>query len=119
MYELMNSSRGAFVGLRITGEVRDREQQQIIDLIQQRFQQFGPVRLLIVYEAAPGMISAESLYENMRFAKLASDQLAKMAVIGKNEWDSTWIGLFGLFGGIQTSYFASSEVEAALSWLNA
>lgn len=118
MYELLNSSRGVFVGLRIPGDIGDTEHQAIIDLIQRRFQQFGPVRLLVIYEAAPGMIGAETLYENLRFAKLAGDKLAKMAVIGKQARESTWIGLFGLFGGIQANYYAPNELEAALAWLN-
>ena len=55
------------------------------------------------------------LYDNMRFAKQVSENLAKMAVIGKHDWENTWIGLFG---GIQTAYYDRSQIEAALAWLN-
>jgi hypothetical protein len=58
------------------------------------------------------------LYDNLRFAKQVSENLAKMAVIGKYAWENTWIGLFGLFGGIQTAYYDRSQIEAALAWLN-
>lgn len=118
MYEQIKSLQGPLVGLHINGDINDVKTRQIIELIQQRYQDFGPVRLLVLYTAPPGMIGAESLYDNMRFAKLTSDKLYKMAVIGKYDWESTWIGLFGLFGGIQTSYFPRDDYEAALAWLN-
>lgn len=117
MYEQIKSLKGPLVGLHIKSDISDANTRQIIELIQQRFQAFGPVRLLVLYTAPPGMIGAESLYDNMRFAKLTSDKLHKMAVIGKHDWDDTWIGLFGLFGGIQTSYFPKDQYEEALAWL--
>jgi len=106
------------VGLRIQRNISDSENLELVDLIQQRTRRNGPVRLLLVYEADPGLMGAESLYDNMRFAKQVSENLAKMAVIGKHDWESTWIGLFGLFGGIETTYYDRSQIEAALAWLN-
>ena len=106
------------VGLRIQKDISDSENLELVDLIQQRARRYGPVRLLLVYEADLGLMGAESLYDNMRFAKQVSENLAKMAVIGKHDWESTWIGLFGLFGGIKTAYYDHSQIEAALDWLN-
>ena len=106
------------VGLRIRNDITDSENRELVELIQQRAQRPGPVRLLVVYEADPGLIGAESLYDNLRFAKQVSENLAKMAVIGKHAWENTWIGLFGLFGGIETAYYDRSQTEAALAWLN-
>jgi hypothetical protein len=48
-------------------------------------------------------------------AKQVSENLAKMAVIGKYAWENTWIGLFG---GIETAYYDRSQIEVALAWLN-
>ena len=106
------------VGLRIREDISDPENQQLVDLIQQHAQHNGPVRLLVIYEASLGLMGAENLYDNMRFAKQVSGNLVKMAVIGKHDWENTWIGLFGLFGGIQTAYYDRSQIEAALAWLN-
>jgi len=117
MYERIDLLDGPFVGLRIKNDITHRENQALVDLIQQRFRQYGPVRLLVVYEADPGLMGAESLYDNMRFAKQVSEKLAKMAVIGKHDWESTWIGLFGLFGGIQADYYDRGQMEAAVAWL--
>jgi hypothetical protein len=119
MYECIGlPADSPIVGLRILNDITDSENRELVDLIQQRTRRYGPVRMLVVYEADPGLIGAESLYDNLRFAKQVSENLAKMAVIGKHAWENTWIGLFGLFGGIETSYYDRSQIEAALAWLN-
>ena len=117
MFERMPPSKGPFMGLHITGDVGRSETKELVRLIEERFARHGPVRLLVAYDAPPGLISAEDLYDNMRFAKIASDKLAKMAVIGRHAWQDTWIALFGLFGGIKAHYFDRSEIEDALAWL--
>lgn len=118
MVERIPPSEGPFLGLHITGDVSRSETDELVRSIGERFAQHGPVRLLVAYDAPPGLISAEDLYENLRFAKIASDKLARMAVIGKHPRDDTWIALFGLFGGIEARYFDRSEIEAALAWLS-
>jgi hypothetical protein len=117
MYERIALPDGPVVGLRIRKEITDRENREVVGLIQECHQRFGPVRLMVVYEADPGLMGAESLYEDLRFAKQASELLAKMAVIGERDWVDTWVALFGLFGGIQTNYYDRERVEEALTWL--
>jgi hypothetical protein len=117
MYERIDPADGPVVGLRIIKDITRQEYQELVDLIERRFVQFGPVRLLVVYEAASGLMGAESLYENLGFAKQVSEKLARMAVVGKRDWADTWIALFGLFGGIQANYYDRSQLEAALAWL--
>ena len=119
MYERIDLPEDSpIVGLYLREDITDPENQALVDLIQQSARRHGPVRLLVVYEADLGLMGAESLYDNMRFAKQVSENLAKMAVIGKSDWESTWVGLFGLFGGIQTAYYDRSQIETALAWLN-
>ena len=118
MYERIDMPKGPYVGLRIRDDITRRENQALVALIERRSGDYGPVRLLVVYEANPGLMGAEGLYDNMRFAKQVSDKLSKMAVIGKHAWTDTWIGLFGLFGGIQARYYDRTQVEAALKWLS-
>jgi hypothetical protein len=105
------------MGLHIKADVSRSETDQLVHLIEKHFAQHGPVRLLVAYDAEPGLISAEDLYDNMRFAKIANDKLAKMAVVGRYAWQDTWIGLFGLFGGIKAQYFDPGAIEEALAWL--
>jgi len=106
------------MGLHIHKDVTRADTDAIVRQIEAQFVRHGPIRLLVAYEAKPGMISAEDLFDNMRFAKLASDKLARMAVISSRAWEDTWIALFGLFGGIQCQFFRHNEIKKALAWLN-
>jgi hypothetical protein len=117
-YKQIPPSEGPFCGLHIRGDISKSETDELVHLIEERFDQHGPVRLLVAYDAEPGLISAEDLYDNMRFAKIAGDKLARMAVIGRHAWEETWIALFGLFGGIEARYFNRSEINDALEWLS-
>jgi hypothetical protein len=117
MYERIVLPEGPFVGVRIRQELTEREHRELVGLIQERHRQHGPVRLLVVYEADPGFMGAESLYENLRFVKQTSEQLGRVAVIGDRAWENTWVGLFGLFGGIQANYYDRPQTEEALTWL--
>jgi hypothetical protein len=40
-----------------------------------------------------------------------------MAVVGERGWQDTWMGIFGLFGRMETAYFDHSEREKAINWL--
>jgi len=118
VYErIKEMAEGRSLGIRIQGDITDRENREIIDLITDRERRCGAIRLLIVYDAAPGFMGAEDLYDNLRFAKLTSEKISRMAVVGERERENTWVGLFGLFGGIQTDYFTSGQLEEALHWL--
>jgi hypothetical protein len=119
MYERIHLGDGPLVGLRIQNDITHRENNKLVDLVQRHFHQYGPIKLLVVYEANPGLMGAEGLYDNMRFAKQVSENIAKMAVLGQHDWEDTWIGLFGLFGGLQAKYFDRTQLEAALDWINA
>ena len=78
MYERIDLPAGSLiVGLRIQKDISDSENRELVDLIQQRARRYGPVRLLLLYEADPGLMGAESLYDNMRFARQVSENLAK------------------------------------------
>ena len=119
MYQRIDLPDGPLLGVRIQSDINDRQTQALVRLIQQRVLDYGPVRLLVVYEANPGLMGAEGLYDNMRFAKQVHEKIARMAVIGQYDWEDTWVGLFGLFGGMETRYFDRSRIEAALAWLQA
>jgi len=103
MYKRIPPTEGPYMGLHIQGDISATETDDIVRLIEERFAQHGPIRLMVAYDAEPGLISAEDLYDNLRFAKLAGEE--------------TWVALFGLFGGIQAQFFGRHQIKEALAWL--
>jgi hypothetical protein len=117
MYEHMEASDDLFLGFRIQGEITDSERRELVEMVEKRFKKEGPVRLLVVHEADPGMADVENLYEDMGFAKSVDDKLARMTVIGNQDWKNTWVGMFGLFNGIEARFFPREQADAAVNWL--
>ena len=105
------------LGVRISGEVSDEDARLLGRKIKKTADRFGTARVLLTLTAYASLNSAESLYDDLRFIKWHADRIEKMAVVGDRPWKSTWVALFGLFGGIDCRYFDRSEAEAAVAWL--
>lgn len=119
MYTINAKIKGPMMALHIQGAVTDGETRRLKDHIKTRSSRWGPLRLLVVLDSYPNFNSAEALYEDLRFAKLAAAHLVRVAVVGKEAWKDTWVGLFSLFGGLEMAYFQTSAIEAAWQWLTA
>ena len=117
MFESLGETKDGVLALRITGEISDRETSRIVRLIQAHASRYGKVRLLLHMNHYASFNSAEALYEDLRFARRCGDLIASMAVVGDRPWKSTWVALFGLFGGIDTAYFDRTESKEAWQWL--
>jgi hypothetical protein len=77
----------------------------------------GRVRLLLVIEAEIFGRSPESLFDHLKFIKLHADQIDRIAIVGRRSWERTYVGLFGLFSGIEINYFDRSDAPDAIRWL--
>ena len=104
--------------LRINFGLSDGEQEEIGQLLEQRVKDRGGIRLLLILGDYPSVDFAESLYEDLKFVKLAQDKIDRLAVVGESAWQETWIGLFSLFGGVEAAYFENSDLDDAVQWLN-
>jgi hypothetical protein len=77
----------------------------------------GRVRLLLSIDTQLPARSPESLFENLHFVRLHADHIERMCIVGSKSWERTYIGLFGLFGGIEMAYFDRSQTLEAIRWL--
>jgi hypothetical protein len=119
MFEPIGDAAGKVLAFKLTGEIGKEETEKLSRILAEAIRREGPIRLFLILEHYPSMNSAESLYEDLRFAKLHSDHIERMAVIGDRSWKTTWVSLFGLFGGIDSRYFDTSEMKAAWEWVGA
>ena len=118
MFQLLQKPENAVLALHITGEVSDRETRRIVSAIRTHASHGRKARLILRMDHYASFNSAESLYEDLRFCRQCEDLIERMAIIGDRSWKATWVALFGLFGGIETTYFDRSESQAAWQWLN-
>ena len=93
------------VAVHVRNALSNREMEAIDRTLEDRIKAHGKIRLLVVMDAYPTLNSAESIYDDLRFAKKYADHIERMAVLGDRPWKKHWIALFGLFGGITAEYF--------------
>ena len=80
---------------------------------------FGSVKLIIVMKHYTSFNSAEDLYDDLRFVKLFSDRIDKVAIVCDKQWKRTWVALFALFSGVRLRFFDMSSMSAAVNWIQA
>ena len=117
MYEHVKTVRGNILALRITGEISDAEHARLNRLMKKYIAVWKRIRLMIMVTHYASFNSAEALYEDMRMVKVHADHIDRLAVVCDRRWKQSWVGLFGLFSGIQTHFFHIDEIEAASQWI--
>ena len=105
------------VAVHVRKEISNREVAEIERTLEDRIRQHGKIRLLVVMESYPTLNSAESIYDDLRFAKKYAPHIERMAVLGDQAWKKHWIALFGLFGGIRSEYFERPDFKCAITWI--
>ena len=119
MFKQISDIKGnGLLVLKINLGLSEGEQEEIGRLLEQRVKDRGGIRLLLILGDYPSVDFAESLYEDLKFVKLAQDKIDRLAVVGESAWQETWIGLFSLFGGVEAAYFENSDLDDAVQWLN-
>lgn len=110
---------GNIVAVKLFDRMIDRQTKALSRMLQKSIAEAGgPIRLLLTIEATSTPRGPEALFEHLHFTKLHSENIERLAIIGNRVREQTYIGLFGLFGGIETRYFDKSEMAAAVQWLN-
>jgi len=117
MFEQLGNNTGNIVTLKIRGEISEKDFEKISNILDEVIKKYQTVRLLIMVEHYASWSSEEALYEDLKFAKIYSGNIDRMAVVGDRSWKSTWVALFGLFSGFLTNYYDKSELKEAWNWL--
>lgn len=110
---------GDIIAVKLFDRMLDRQTKALSQMLQQSIAEAGgQIRLLLTIESAATARGPEALFEHLHFTKLHAEHIERMAIIGNRIREQTYIGLFGLFGGIETRYFHRTEMAAAVRWLN-
>lgn len=109
---------GSIVSIRFMDRMIDRQTRQLSAMLQRSIAEAGGrVRLLLAVESEIHGRSPESLFENLQFLKMHADHIDRIAILGRRSWERTYVGLFGLFSGIEIGYFNRSDAVDAIRWL--
>jgi hypothetical protein len=117
MYEQLENVPENIVALKISEGINQKDFENISLILENAIKNSGTIRLLLMIEHYRSFFSSASLYEDLKFAHLYSENIERMAVVGDRAWKSTWVAIFGLFSGFQTNYFDKTEINEAWKWL--
>ena len=112
-------SSGNYLAIEIDESISDQHLQVIGRHITTAAASFGKIRLFIFLKHYPTLNSAEDLYDDLRFVKIHGGVIAKAAVMADKSWKRTWVGLFGLFSGVELEFFDLHQSSEAARWIQA
>lgn len=116
----MNSipKNSGIVSVKLFDRMIDRQTRALSRTLQQSIAAAGGrIRLLLTIETQLQGRSPESLFAGLHFVRLHADHIERLAIVGSKAGESTIVGLFGLFGGLEVRYFDRSQVAEAVGWL--
>jgi len=109
---------GNIVTVKLFDRMIDRQTRALSQMLQRSITAAGgKIRLLLSIDTQLPARSPENLFENLHFVRIHSDHIERMCIVGSKGWESTYIGLFGLFSGIEMAYFDRSQTVEAIRWL--
>jgi SpoIIAA-like len=108
---------GNILSIRIDSSLSDNGFRAISTEIDQLAAAAGKIRLVLVIKHYASLLSAEDLLDDMRFVRLYSDRIDKVAVVSDTSWKRTWVGLFSLFSGVKMEFFDMAQYERASNWI--
>ena len=119
MPENRKKQNGGIIAVKLFDRMIDRQTRELSRMLAASIAEAGggKIRLLLSIHTQLPARSPEALLENLQFARLHAEHIERMAIVGSRAWEGTFIGLFSLFGGIETRYFDRSEAAAAVAWL--
>ncbi|WP_299725421.1 STAS/SEC14 domain-containing protein [uncultured Endozoicomonas sp.] len=119
MIELLPESKGAIVGLDVTGRIASEEEQRWINKIQAMIDQYGKLSFLIVYHP-DAHFTAAAMYEDLKWTLGHLKNINKIAIVS----DSKLIKLlvhadspFARMLHIKERYFNNAELTDAWKWI--
>ena len=111
---------GRIFSIRFFERMLDRETRRLsLELQRQIIAAGGRVSLLLAVDTSRPGSGPEAIFEGLQFLKLHADHIERIALLGRKGHESTYIGLFSLFSGIDMAYFAADEGLRAVRWLQA
>ena len=110
------SGLGNIVAFRLDELPAGKKKQEIIRAIEAATTESAKFRLLLELQE-PRSNDPGALIEDLNLLRQYRDRIERVAIIGKQAWEETWVAIAGLFGGIEVKYFDHRQKRQAHEWL--
>lgn len=115
-FEVIESSRGLVI-VRIKGELKKSELDQIQTLAIEVIKQWGKIRVLIILEDFQGWERGEN-WGDITFAVEHDNDIEKIALVGDESWKELALVFLGKpLRKFPIEYFTSEQIDRARAWI--
>lgn len=93
------------------------DRQQLSESIERAAAASGRIRMLIELQE-PRANDPGALLEDLSFIKVYADRMERIAIVGTQTWENTWVAIARLFARVEVRYFDHQHLREARQWLN-
>ncbi|MCC9601311.1 STAS/SEC14 domain-containing protein [Stieleria sp. JC731] len=108
---------GKTIEVHLTGKLSDEDYKRFVPITERRIEEFGKVRLLVVFSDFHGW-DAEALWDDIKFDVKHFNDIERLAIVGDSRWEKAMAVFCRPFTTAKIKYFEQTQMADARSWVN-
>ncbi len=113
---ITEAENGKVIEIELSGKLTAEDYEQFVPLAEQRIQQFGKVRMLVVMQDFHGW-EAGALWDDIKFDVKHFNDIERLALVGESRWEKGMSVFCKPFTTADIKYFEHTELAAAREWI--
>lgn len=110
------AENGQLIEIELTEKLTAEDYEKFVPVTEQRIQQFGKVRMLVVMHDFHGW-DAGALWDDIKFDIKHFNDIERLALVGESRWEKGMSVFCKPFTTAHIKYFDHSELTAAREWV--
>lgn len=116
MFEKLKQSRGAVVGYKVSGKLKDSDYKELVPQLDKLIEKYEKIRFLVLFEDFKGF-TAHAAYDDMELGLKHRADFEKLAVVGDKKW-MRWVVSFARnMIKAEVHHFHTKDLGKAWEWL--
>lgn len=107
---------GKIIEVELTGKLSKEAYEQFVPLTEQRIQQYGKVRMLVVLNDFHGW-DAGALWEDIKLDVKHFNDIERLALVGESKWEKGMATFCRPFTTAKIEYFDLAQLDDARRWI--
>ena len=107
---------GKQIEVHLNGKLTADDYEKFVPLTEQRINQFGKVRLLVILHDFHGW-NASALWDDIKFDIKHFNDIERLAIVGESKWEKGMASFCRPFTSAEIKYFDQAELESARAWI--
>lgn len=115
-FHVVEIANGKVIQIALQGKLTKEAYEEFVPLTEQRIQEFGKIRMLVVLNDFEGW-DMGALWEDIKFSAKHFRDIERLAIVGESKWEKGMANFCRPFTKAEIKYFEHAELEAAQAWI--